>query len=236
MRKSMQSAPKMSAAIEDYVKAIYLLSDRRGAVTTSLLAQHLGYTPASVSAMLQKLAALDLVMYEPYRGVALTEHGQRQALEVLRHHRLIELFLVQALGYSWDDVHAEAEVLEHVLSHTLEARIAAHLGDPTVDPHGDPIPRPDGTLPNIPTQSLAELPIGATGEIAQITDQQAAHLCYFAELGLVPGARVTVRARAPFNGPVTIGVDTTIHHLDDGMARAILVHAALGDVQRSLAA
>ena len=186
--------------------------------------------------MLQKLAKLNLVDYTRYHGVSLTPQGQRQALKVLRHHRLLELFLVQTLGYSWEEVHAEAEVLEHVISETFEARIAAYLGDPTVDPHGDPIPSPDGTLPNTPTRSLVDLAVGAIGEIAQITDQQPAHLCYFAELGLIPGACITVLAQAPFDGPVTIGVDTATHHLDNRMARAILIHAAPADVQRSLAA
>jgi DtxR family Mn-dependent transcriptional regulator len=227
-------APNYSSAIDDYLKAIYFLDQEHGDVTTSLLATYLGFAPPSVTGMVQKLAKLNLVHYTRYQGVSLTPQGHRQALKVLRLHRLLELFLVQSLGYSWEEVHAEAEILEHVISEAFEARIAAYLGDPTVDPHGDPIPSPDGTLPNTPTRSLAELPIGAMGEIARITDQRPAHLCYFAELGLIPGARVTVLARAPFDGPVSIGVDTTTYHLDGGMARAILIHAALSDVQRSL--
>jgi DtxR family Mn-dependent transcriptional regulator len=225
-----------SPAVDDYLKAVYILSQAHGHATTSQLADFLGFRSSSVTSMVQKLAKLNLVEYAPYQGVILTQQGQQQALKVLRHHRLIELFLVQMLGYSWEEVHAEAELLEHVLSHTLESRIAAHLGDPTIDPHGDPIPRPDGTLPNIPTQSLAELPVGAVGEIAQITDQQPVHLCYFAELGLIPGARVTVLAQAPFDGPVTIGVGAATHHLDNRMAHAILIHVAPVDVQRSRAA
>jgi DtxR family transcriptional regulator, Mn-dependent transcriptional regulator len=236
MENQTTVSPNYTSAIDDYLKAIYCLSQEHGDVTTTLLATYFGFAPPSVTGMVQKLAKLNLVHYTRYQGVILTPQGQRQALKVLRHHRLIELFLVQTLGYSWEEVHAEAELLEHVLSHTLEARITAHLGDPAVDPHGDPIPRPDGTLPDIPTQSLAELPIGALGEIAQITDQQPAHLCYFAELGLIPGARITVLAQAPFDGPVTIGIDMATHHLDNRMARAILVHAAPADVQRSLAA
>jgi DtxR family Mn-dependent transcriptional regulator len=236
MEHQLAVSPTYTPAIDDYLKAIYILGQKHGDVTTSLLATYLGFAPPSVTGMVQKLAKLKLVHYTPYHGVSLTPRGHRQALKVLRHHRLLELFLVQMLGYSWEEVHAEAEVLEHVISEAFEARIATHLGDPTVDPHGDPIPRPDGTLPNIPTQSLAELLIGETGEIAQITDQQPAHLCYFAKLGLIPGARVTVLARAPFDGPVTIGVNTTTHHLDGGMARAILIHAAPTDVQHSIAA
>ncbi|HEY3229404.1 MAG TPA: metal-dependent transcriptional regulator, partial [Roseiflexaceae bacterium] len=129
-------------------------------MTTSLLAEDLGFAPPSVTGMLQKLAKLDLVIYTPYQGVILTDRGRRRALEVLRHHRLLELFLVQALGYSWEEVHADAEVLEHVISERLEARIAAHLGHPTADPHGDPIPYPDGTLPLSTSQPLAHLSLG----------------------------------------------------------------------------
>ena len=236
MQNQTPVSPNYTSAIDDYLKAIYVLGQEYGDATTSLLATYLGFTPPSITGMVQKLAKLNLVHFTPYQGVRLTPQGQRQALKVLRHHRLLELFLVQMLGYSWEEVHAEAEVLEHVISEAFEARIATHLGDPTVDPHGDPIPRTDGTLPNTPTRSLAELPIGAIGEIARITDQQPAHLCYFAELGLIPGARVTLLARVPFDGPVSIGMDTTTHHLDSQMARAILIHAAPVDVQRSLAA
>ena len=236
MENQTAVSPNHTSSIDDYLKAIYFLDQEHGNVTTSLLATYLGFTPPSVTGMLQKLAKLNLVHYTRYHGVSLTPQGQRQALKVLRHHRLLELFLVQTLGYSWEEVHAEAEVLEHVISETFEARIAAYLGDPTVDPHGDPIPSPDGTLPNTPTRSLVDLAVGAIGEIAQITDQQPAHLCYFAELGLIPGACITVLAQAPFDGPVTIGVDTATHHLDNRMARAILIHAAPADVQRSLAA
>jgi len=236
MEHQSAGSPKYTAAIDDYLKAIYILGQKHENVTTSLLAEYLEFTSPSVTAMVQKLAKLKLVIYTRYHGVSLSPLGHRQALKVLRYHRLLELFLVQTLGYSWEEVHAEAEVLEHVISETFEARIAAYLGDPTADPHGDPIPSPDGTLPNTPTRSLAELPLGAIGEIAQITDQQPAHLCYFAELGLIPGVRVTVFARAPFDGPISIGIDTTTHHLDSQMARAILIHAAPVNVQRSLAA
>jgi DtxR family Mn-dependent transcriptional regulator len=224
-----------SPAVDDYLKAVYILSQAHGHATTSQLADFLGFMSSSVTSMVQKLAKLNLVEYTPYQGVILTQQGQQQALKVLRNHRLLELFLVQTLGYSWEEVNAEAELLEHVISETFEARIAAYLDNPIIDPHGDPIPRPDGTLPNIPTQPLTELAIGTTGTIAQITDQQPAHLCYFAELGLLPGACVTLLAQAPFDGPVTIGVGTATFHFDKRMARAILIHAAPVDVQRSLA-
>src|SRR5215212_7993970 len=157
------AASKFSPAIEDYLKATYLLHQEHSKVTTSLLAEHLGFAAPSVTGMLQKLAKLNLVLYTPYQGVALTDIGERMALEVLRHHRLLELFLVEALGYSWEEVHAEADILEHVISEQFEARIAAHLGHPTVDPHGDPIPLLDGTLPEYPCYPLTNLPVGVAG-------------------------------------------------------------------------
>ncbi len=133
-------APDLTAAVEDYIKAIYVLESREGAASTTALAERLDVRPASASGMLRKLAALGLVEHQPYRDARLTERGRRVALEVVRHHRLLELFLVESLGMSWDEVHAEAEVLEHVLSEELEEVIAARLGHPTLDPHGDPIP------------------------------------------------------------------------------------------------
>ena len=224
----------ITPAIEDYLKAIYLLHQEQGKVTNTRLVDHLGVRAASVTGMLQKLALLDLVTYTPYEGVALTAAGERLALEVLRHHRLLELFLVEALGYSWDEVHAEAEVLEHVLSETLEARIAARLGHPTTDPHGDPIPFPDGTLPPSASESLVDLPVGSQGQVARVTDQHPEHLCYLAELGLVPGATITIHAHAPFEGPLTIGVGEARHPLDRRLARAILVQKTMTNQTMSL--
>jgi DtxR family Mn-dependent transcriptional regulator len=216
-------AANCSPAIEDYLKAIYVLQQEHGQVTTSLVAEHLGFAPPSVTCMLQKLAKLDLVSYAPYHGVVLTERGQRIALAVLRHHRLLELFLVKQLGYTWEEVHAEAEVLEHVISERLEARIAAQLGHPTADPHGDPIPSADGTLSCCACWPLAQLSPGATGRITRVLDQHPDHLRYLADLGLVLGANVTVHARAPFDGPLTLGIGDVMQHLDIRMAQAILV-------------
>jgi DtxR family Mn-dependent transcriptional regulator len=227
MQKPVVPAPtRFSPAVEDYLKAIYQLQPERGQVTTCLLAEHLGFTPASVTGMLQKLAKLDLVTYTPYHGVALTERGQRVALEMLRHHRLLELYLVEALDFSWDEVHAEAEVLEHAISERLEARIAERLGHPVADPHGDPIPFPDLTLPADACQSLANLPVGQAGQVVRVTNQNREHLRYLESLGLRPGATVTVHARAPFDGPLTICVGENVHALDSRMARAILVRVA----------
>lgn len=223
-----------SPAIEDYLKAIYLLQQEHEHVSTSLVADHFGFAPASVTGMLQKLAKLCLVNYTPYHGVSLTEAGTRVALDVVRHHRLLELFLVQALGYSWEEVHAEAEVLEHVISETLEARIAARLGHPTVDPHGDPIPSADGNVPCNPCCSLYDLAVGVPGLITRVTDQHPDRLRYLAHLGIVPGAIVSVQARAPFDGPVTLNVTNTIQHLDSRLARAIFIQESAPSVATTL--
>jgi DtxR family Mn-dependent transcriptional regulator len=220
-----KSGPKdrISPAIEDYLKAIYTLARSHTQVTTSLLADHLGYKPASVTGMLKTLADLNLVAYTPYRGVELTAAGERIALEVVRHHRLIELYLVEALGYSWDEVHDEAEALEHVISEKLEARIAARLGHPEFDPHGDPIPTLEGALPIGADARLSDLAVGAAGRIDRVTDQHPERLRYLADLGLVPGAALEVVASAPFDGPITIRIGDATHPLDRRIARQIFI-------------
>src|SRR5437588_8137502 len=169
----------ISAPIQDYAKAVYALEERKGgAVSTNDLAERLGLTPGSVSAMIRKLSELGLVEHEPYRGVRLTERGREVALEVLRHHRLIELFLAEELGMSWDRVHAEAEVLEHVLSEDLEQLIASRLGNPTVDPHGDPIPSTRFEIHDRPTRSLDEMQPGAAATFVRVSDSEPAMLRY----------------------------------------------------------
>jgi DtxR family Mn-dependent transcriptional regulator len=214
---------RISPAIEDYLKAIYTLQLAQPQVTTSLLAEHLGFKPASVTGMLKTLADLHLVSYTPYHGVELTSAGQRIALEVVRHHRLIELYLVEALGYSWDEVHDEAEALEHVISEKLEARIAARLGHPSFDPHGDPIPTVEGTLPIGEDTSLADMAVGERGEIVRVCDQHPERLRYLAGLGLVPGATLAVVASAPFDGPVSVRIGDVVHPIDRRLAREIYV-------------
>jgi DtxR family Mn-dependent transcriptional regulator len=222
--ESQAARPRVSPAVEDYLKAIYTLQQEHGQVSTSLLAEHLGFKPASVTGMLKSLADLHLVEYTRYHGVELTPAGEKIALEVVRHHRLIELYLVEALGYSWDEVHDEAEALEHVISEKLEARIAARLGHPTVDPHGDPIPTVEGTVPDgAHDRSLGALAVGEGGVIARVVDQNPDRLRYLADLGLVPGATVTVAASAPFDGPVSVRVGEAVHPLDRRLARAIFV-------------
>lgn len=214
---------RITPAMEDYLKAIYTLQQQESTVTTSLLGEQRGFKPGSVSAMLKKLAEQNLVVHTPYQGVQLTDTGEKIALEVIRHHRLLELYLVEALGYSWDEVHEEAERLEHHISEKLEARIAAHLGHPTFDPHGDPIPTPDGTLPHRDNLRLADLPVGTTARICRVQDQHAERLRYLAGLGLVPGATLCIVASAPFDGPISVQINNTIQALDRRFARTIMV-------------
>jgi len=213
----------ITPVVEDYLKAIYSLRHTDEQVRTVALATHLNVKPPTVSAMLKTLADLQLIRYEPYRGVKLTQAGEQIALEIVRHHRLIELYLVEALGFSWDEVHDEAEVLEHFISEKLEARIAAYLGNPTLDPHGDPIPALDGSLPDSSAQCLADLPEKAEVRIVRVCDQNADRLRYIAKLGLVPGASVQVIDSAPFDGPVSVQVGEVVHAVDRRLARMILV-------------
>jgi DtxR family Mn-dependent transcriptional regulator len=163
------------------------------------------------------------VAYTPYHGVELTIAGEQIALEVVRHHRLIELYLVEALGYGWDEVHDEAERLEHHISEKLEARIAAHLGEPDFDPHGDPIPTLEGRLPDGSNAHLADLAAGESGCITRVRDQHPDRLRYLADMGLVPGAVIEVIASAPFDGPLSLNIGGAIHPLDRRIAREIYV-------------
>lgn len=218
-----EQAQRPTSAIENYLKTIYLLRQENGQVGTNELAERLQVKAASVSGMLKKLGDLKLVQHTPYHGVALTPAGEKIALEVLRHHRLIELYLVEALGYTWDEVHAEAEELEHVISEKLEARIAAWLGDPQRDPHGDPIPSVDGALPGDQSRRLTELAVGTRATVAQVLAQDADRLRYLGSLGLRPGAAVEIVAREPFQGPLTVRVGNARHVLDTRLAQTISV-------------
>jgi DtxR family transcriptional regulator, Mn-dependent transcriptional regulator len=216
---------QVSAAIEDYAKAIYALQERGEgcAVTTNALAERMGVTPASASAMVKKLDGMGLVTHRRYRGVQLTAKGSAIALEVLRHHRLLELYLSESLGVPWDRVHDEAEVLEHVLSEELEELIAAKLGDPTHDPHGDPIPSRDGLLPDEPTVSLQVLATGDTGRFVRISDSDPEMLRYLAARGIAPGDEFEVVDKQPFDGPVFARFGADVHVLGGSLARAMRV-------------
>jgi DtxR family transcriptional regulator, Mn-dependent transcriptional regulator len=194
-------------AVEDYLKTIYELQRSGQSATTSALAERLGVSPASISGMLKKLAALKLVDHEPYHGVRLTDAGRRIALEVIRHHRLIELYLHEAMGVPWDQVHAEAEKMEHVLSESLEARIDELLGYPTTDPHGAPIPSAELEVVHRETVPLAEIGPGTACVVVEVDDRDPALLRYAGELGLYPQTPIEVIAVAPVEGPLTIRVD-----------------------------
>ncbi|MGI8788031.1 MAG: metal-dependent transcriptional regulator [Pyrinomonadaceae bacterium] len=209
--------------IEDYLKAIYTLEQREGQVRTVALAEILNVKPPTVTAMLKTLANFKFIKYEPYQAVELTEKGRLIALEIVRHHRLIELYLVEALGFSWDEVHEEAEVLEHFISEKLEAKIAEYLGNPTRDPHGDPIPALDGTLPDHSIISLAESREKKLHRITRVATQDSEKLRYLANLGVIPGGRVKILAKAPFDGPITVEIGKQTHALDNRLARIIIV-------------
>jgi DtxR family Mn-dependent transcriptional regulator len=216
-----------SHAVEDYAKAIYVLETRAGEpVSTTALAARLGVTPGSVSAMVKKLDELELVSHTPYRGVRLTEAGRRTALEVIRHHRLLELFLAEVLEMPWDRVHQEAEVLEHVLSTELEEIIAAKLGNPTRDPHGDPIPGPDFEIEERETRSLADLQPGEAGVFARVSDSDSAMLRYLGDRGVTPGAPFQVVERQPFGGPLFVRFGEHVHPLGGDLARAMRVEVS----------
>ncbi len=220
----MSAPQERSSAVEDYAKAIYALEDRYGdAVSTNALAERLGVTAASASGMVKRLGELGLVEHQPYRGVALTEAGRRVALEVMRHHRLLELYLVQSLGVPWDRVHQEAEVLEHVLSEELEELIAAKLGDPTHDPHGDPIPTRELTIESRPTHPMQSLDGGDSGTFTRISDSDPDMLRFLAERGIAPGDSFEVVEKQPFNGPLFVRFGDEVHVLGGTLAEAMRV-------------
>lgn len=195
---------RFSSAIEDYLKAIYACTRSGAAATTTELSGRLGVTSASVSSMLKRLDQDGLVEHERYRGVQLTEVGERRALNVLRRHRLLELFLVQELGVPWERVHDEAEVLEHAISEYLLEAIAVKLGDPDVDPHGDPIPRKDLSVTSIDTVPLAQMEPGSTGILVRVNDTNPDMLLHLTERQLGIGDQLKVLSQDPFRGPITV--------------------------------
>lgn len=199
---------RLSPAVENYLKAIYEVDEETAGAPagTAALAEKLGVTRASVTGMLKKLASAPerLVTYTRYRGVRLTPKGRAAALEVVRHHRLLEAYLTSALGYSWDEVHTEADHLEHVISEDFEERIAAYLGDPVSDPHGAPIPQRDGSLPPRREVRLSDLDVGTQAAIARVSDRDPDLLRYLDQLGLRPPGRLRVLDRGPFDGPLHV--------------------------------
>ena len=211
---------------ENYAKAIYQLQAVGDEpVGTGAVADRLGVTPASASAMLKRLADDDLVEHSPYRGVRLTPDGEQLALEIIRHHRLIELFLAEVLGMSWDRVHEEAEVLEHHISEELEELIATKLGQPARDPHGDPIPSRELDIEDDRTVALSDLEVGGRGVFERVSDRDPEMLRYLDARGIRPGAAIEVRAREPFEGPIRVSVSGDEHALGTPLARRMRVSA-----------
>jgi DtxR family Mn-dependent transcriptional regulator len=215
------SKPELSVAIQDYLKEIYKLQTRGERATTTAIAKQMGVTPSSATSMLKKLAALGLAEHAPYRGITLSPAGTRIALEVIRHHRLLEQYLAETLGLGIDAVHAEADRLEHVLSEELEARIDEKLGYPTHDPHGDPIPDAGLNVERSRLRALDALEPGEQATVKRVPDGDAALLRYLAGLTLVPGRRVTMRRCEPFGGPVTVSVGGAEHALSRELAAQI---------------
>jgi DtxR family Mn-dependent transcriptional regulator len=222
--QSQQRDSLSHQSIEDYVKTIYTLAQEESPVSTSRVAAARSVKPASATSMIQRLAKLKLVNYAKHYGVTLTEAGEKLALEVIRHHRLLELYLMEALGFSWDEVHEQADILEHVISEKLEERIAAALNYPQFDPHGDPIPALDGSMASMSTLLLADMPAGATTRVVRILEDSNGELLrYLAGLGLVPGAEVRTVTIAPFSGPLTIEVSGEDKVIGRNLAELILV-------------
>jgi len=218
----------LTGPVEDYLKAIYAIGKGTGAAATNEIAQRLALAPASVSGMVRRLADQGLLAYERYHGVKLTESGRRAALRTLRRHRVIEAYLAEALGYPWDRVHPEAERLEHAASDELVDRMAATIGEPEVDPHGAPIPTRDGAVDETEYRSLAEMSVGVSGSVVRVSDEDPDMLRYLAELAIVPGKRVTVKARAPYDGPITLAIGRQELSIGPALAAQVLV-APLAD-------
>ena len=197
-------SPTLTRSVEDYLKAIYHLSLGGGPAGTTEIAHLLDLAPASVTGMVKRLSEQGLLEHVPYKGVELTPAGRRAALQMVRRHRILESYLVAFLDYTWDTVHEEAERLEHAVSDGLIERMALALGNPSVDPHGDPIPAPDGSMVELVYTPLSEIPVGESVELRRVETGLADRLRYFADHGLVPGAAVTVTSRQPFGGPITV--------------------------------
>ncbi len=219
-------APDLTVAVQDYLKGIYALESAGERVTTSALAGRMGVSAPSATAMAKRLAELGLVERAPYRGVELTDDGRRGALEVLRHHRLLERYLVDRLGLSLDQVHAEAELLEHALSEELEAKIDAELGFPTHDPHGDPIPDRELRVSTGRDRTLVDLEPGERAAVSRVPDGDPELLRYLTELGLVPGSAVELVSQAPFAGPVTVRTEHGEHAISRELADRIAAVSA----------
>lgn len=222
-RQRFAGDKRITPAMEDYLKEAFKLQQEGQPATTQRLAERLGLSGPSVTNMVKRLDELHLARHTPYQGMELTDAGNRVALEVIRHHRLIELYLANALGYSWDEVHEEAERLEHHVSEALEDRMARALGDPAFDPHGDPIPSREGDVPTVADISLADLVPGQRGTVRRVSDHDKEQLRYLGDLGIRPGALVQMVERHPFDGPLRLRIDSAECLLGAPLARKVRV-------------
>lgn len=223
VRRGGDEVPALGQAAEDFLKAAFNLEAGGQDATTSALAAVLEISDASVTSMSKRLAQLGLVVHTRYHGVELTEPGRRIALEIVRHHRLLELYLAEVLGYRWDEVHDEADRLEHVISEEFEERIDIILGRPTVDPHGDPIPTKELEMVEPDLIPLDRLEPGLSAVIHRVSDRDPALLRYLATLGMFPSVPVVVRERAPFGGPIHLRLGDVEHGVGVDLARQVFV-------------
>src|SRR6266511_1758452 len=222
-------SPPLTRSVEDYLKSIYHLTSQGGFAITSDIAAMLVVAPPSVSGMMKRLSETGLIEHVPYRGVQLTAQGRRAALQMIRRHRILEVYLTQQLGYDWGDVHDEAERLEHAVSEKLIDRMAGALGDPRYDPHGAPIPTAAGEIEEAELVNLAAAEVGAEVVLREVATQEPARLRYFAEQGLVPGVHLVVTGRQPFNGPTSVRLDGETRVVGQELATLLLCRATNGD-------
>lgn len=215
---------RVTHAMEDYLKAAYTLEQEGGPITTLRLAEAMGLSGPSVTNMIKRLDDLKLVIHSPYHGISLTSSGRGVALEVIRHHRLLELYLSQALGFEWDEVHQEAERLEHHVSEELERRMEKVLDYPEFDPHGDPIPTRAGTIPAVEDIALPDLTVGAAATITRVSDRDAEKLRYMSTHDLRPGTSLTVRERLPYDGPIRVRINDDEQLVPFAIACLVRVH------------
>lgn len=213
----------LSQAVEDYLKVIYRIELEGNKATTTKVADALDVSSASATNMVKRLSKMGLVDYESYKGVSLTESGKKIALEIIRHHRLLELYLLEVMGYSWDEVHEEAEKLEHHISEQFEEKIAQLLDDPTHDPHGDPIPTKDGLMPEMDADPLVNADADQEYIVNRVKDQNPELLRYLEKIGLLPGIKIKIKEKGPFKGPVTILIEGSEKVIGNDVAQNILV-------------
>ncbi|MDR8391189.1 metal-dependent transcriptional regulator [Aliifodinibius sp. S!AR15-10] len=213
----------LSQAVEDYLKTIYILESEGSGATTSSIAESLDVSSASATNMVKRLSKMGLVDYQSYKGATLTNSGRKIALEIIRHHRLLELYLLEVMGYSWDEVHDEAEKLEHHISEQFEDKIAELLDNPTHDPHGDPIPTKEGVMPELDAEPLGHAKADKIYIVSRVKDQDPEVLRYLEKIGMLPGVKVEVKDKAPFNGPITILLEDTEQAIGYEIANKIFV-------------